>query len=70
MKSANKPCSEFGKAIKIKLVEMNKTQSWLIEELRLRLPDTYVDGSLLHKIMIGSVLSGKTVEEIHNILKI
>ncbi len=70
MKLVNKSCSEFGKSIKKRLIEMDKTQNWLIEEFRLKLPDTYIDGSLLHKIIVGNVSSGKAVDEIHRILEI
>ena len=70
MKLDNKPCSEFGKSIKLKLIELNKTQNWLIETIRLNLPDSYVDGSLLHKIIVGAISSGKVVDEIHKILQI
>lgn len=70
LKLVNKPCSEFGKSIKKRLIEMDKTQNWLIEEFRLKLPDTYIDGSLLHKIIVGNVSSGKAVDEIHRILEI
>ncbi len=70
LKLNSKPCSEFGKAIKKKLVDMDKTQNWLIEELRQRAPDAYVDGSLIHKILVGTVASGKVVDEIKAILQI
>lgn len=70
MKYENKPCSEFGKSIKVRLIELSKTQSWLIEELKTGLPDMYIDCSLLHKILIGKVSSGKVIDEIHSILKI
>ncbi len=70
MKNETMLCSDFGKSIKIKLIEKDKTQNWLIEELRTRLPCMYIDCSLLYKIIIGKVSSGKVVDEIHDILKI
>ena len=70
MKLENKPYSDFGRSIKKKLVENNKNQNWLLDELRKRLPDMYIDSSLIHKIIVGEVSSGRVVEEIHNIFEI
>lgn len=70
MKYELKPCSDFGKNVKIKLLEMNKTQNWLIERLRTNLPNMCIDGSLLHRILVGKVKNGKVVDEIHKILEI
>ncbi len=50
--------SDFGKAVKIRLVEMEKTQEWLIEQVRERTGD-YFDGSYLHKILTGQFSSEK-----------
>ena len=66
----NKPLSDFGKAIKISLTKANRTQNWLIETLKARLPNNYIDGSLLYKILIGEVTGGKVVDEIKKILLI
>lgn len=70
MRLANKPCTDFGKSVKTRLIELGRTQVWLIEELRKTLPGSYIDGSLLYKILVGDVVSGKAVEAIHMILKI
>lgn len=68
MKIENKALSDFGRAIKIKLIETNHTQNWLISMLKVRLPNNYIDGSLIYKILVGDVSKGKVVDEIKNIL--
>ena len=42
----------FGKAVKIRLIEMEKTQNWLIEQVKAQTGD-YFDGSYLHRILTG-----------------
>ena len=44
----HRPC-DFGMAIKSKLLEMNQTQTWLIEEVK-KCTGLYVDSSLMFKI--------------------
>lgn len=60
---------EFGKIIKIRLVEINQTQSWLEEQVR---KDTglYFDRSYLHKILTGKTNPEKIVNSIKRILEI
>lgn len=62
--------SEFGIAIKIKLVKMNKTQNWLIEEIKKRNPTMFVDSSVLYKVLTGQIVSGKIVDTIKTVLGI
>lgn len=45
-------CSDFGKAVKIRLIELDKTQEWLIEQVKERTGD-YFDSSYLHRILTG-----------------
>ncbi len=65
-----KSISDFGKSIKLKLIEINKTQNWLICELQKNLPNNYIDGSLLYKIIVGDISKGKVVDEIKKILEL
>ncbi len=60
--------TEFGISIKMELLKANKTQNWLIEEIKSRYPSIFMDSSLLNKIMTGRVVSGKAVEAIREIL--
>lgn len=61
--------SEFGKRIKVRLIELNKKQNWLIEEIH-RKTGLYVDSSYLFKIMKGTCKSPKIRAAISEILDI
>lgn len=57
----------FGKAIKKKLVDLERPQKWLIEQVRER-TGLYFDDSYLHKIVTGKLESPKIVQAIREIL--
>jgi len=59
----------FGKAVKKKLVDMDKDHSWLIERVA-NLTGLYFDRSYLHKIMTGKLGTPKIVKAICEILEI
>ncbi len=46
--------SDFGKAVKIRLIELEKTQNWLIEQVEEKTGD-FFDSSYLHRILTGKV---------------
>lgn len=46
--------TEFGMAVKVRLIEMQKTQSWLIEQVADRTGD-FFDSSYLHRILTGKL---------------
>ena len=46
--------SDFGKAVKIRLIELDKTQDWLIEQVRERTGD-YFDSSYLYRLLAGKL---------------
>ena len=46
------PTNEFGKAVKKRLVDLGKTQGWLVSEVRKRCGG-YFDDSWLQRIMTG-----------------
>ena len=48
----------FGKTVKIRLIELEKTQDWLIEQVKKETGD-FFDSSYLHRILVGKV-SGDT----------
>ena len=50
--------SDFGMAVKIRLIVMQKTQAWLIDQVRERTGD-YFDSSYLHRILTGKVVAEK-----------
>lgn len=59
--------SEFGKAVKIRLIEMDKTQDWLVEQVRNR-TGLFFDSSYLWKILNGVVSTPGMVVAIREIL--
>jgi hypothetical protein len=59
--------SEFGKAVKIRLIEMDKTQDWLIEQVRNR-TGLFFDSSYLWKILNGVVATPGMIAAIREIL--
>jgi len=59
--------SEFGKAVKIRLIEMDKTQDWLIEQVRNR-TGLFFDSSYLWKILNGVVSTPGMIAAIREIL--
>ena len=46
--------SDFGKVVKIRLIELGRTQEWLVEQVRERTGD-FFDNSYLHRILVGKV---------------
>ena len=70
MSEFRKPLSDYGKKIKIALMEQNRKQEWLIAEIKSRYPDVYIDSSNLYKILIGEITSGKVVSAINEILSL
>lgn len=58
---------DFGKEIKKKLVDIDKTQNWLIEEVR-KDSGLYFDSSYMNKIMTGKLRSPRIIASIHKVL--
>lgn len=50
--------TDFGKQVRIRLIEIGQTQEWLIEQVKERTGD-FFDSSYLHRILTGK-LSGET----------
>lgn len=59
--------SDFGKEVKIRLVEMEKTQAWLIEQVKEK-TGLYFDDSYLWKINAGVIATPSIVTAIRDIL--
>lgn len=62
-----RPLTEYGVEVKVKLMKLNKTQKWLIEEVKKLLPETYLDSSNLYKIMTGEIKSIKIETAINQV---
>lgn len=52
--------NDFGKAVKIRLIELDQTQEWLIEQVVERTGD-YFDSSYLHRILSGKLAAEKGI---------
>lgn len=61
--------TQFGKAIKHRLIDLDKQQSWLIDAVAEK-TGLYFDSSYLYKIMIGVHKTPKVVDAICEILEI
>lgn len=59
--------SDFGKEVKIRLVEMEKSQAWLIEQVKEK-TGLYFDDSYLWKINAGMIATPSIVAAIREIL--
>lgn len=63
------PLTPFGKEIKHRLVDLDKQNAWLIEEVKKR-TGLYFDSSYLAKIMNGQQSSPRIINAICEILDI
>lgn len=61
--------TEYGKTVKMKLIELEKTQEWLIEEVRNR-TELFIDSGYIYKILTGQRNAPKVVNAINEILGI
>lgn len=61
--------TQYGDLVQFKLIQLKKTQTWLIEELRAK-TGMYVDRSNLFKILTGAYKSERIISAINEILGI
>ena len=59
--------TEFGKTIEKKLIDLERPQNWLIEQVRAQ-TGLYFDSSYLYKIKTGKLATPKIVRAIREIL--
>ena len=64
-----RPLTPFGKDIKRRLVDLEQTQIWLIEEVHQR-TGLYFDSSYLYKITTGRQMTPKIIHAICETLNI
>ena len=62
--------SDFGKAIKKRLIDIDQTQEWLMEMVREKTGGMFIDSSYLQKILKGERNPQKIVDAICAILEI
>ena len=63
----NAVLTPFGKEIKKRLVDIDRTQTWLIEQVRV-VTGLYFDRSYMYKIQTGQLATPKIVRAIREIL--
>ena len=63
----NATLSPFGKEIKKRLIDLEKTQAWLIDRVS-ESTGLYFDGSYMYKIQTGQLATPKIVQAICEIL--
>ena len=61
------PLTPFGKQVKHRLINLDKTNGWLVEEVKKRV-DTKFDSSFMAKILNGKVENSAKKELINEIL--
>jgi len=59
----------FGKTIKKKLIDMNQSQAWLIEQVS-KTTGLYFDRSYMFKIQTGQLMPPKIVQAVREVLDI
>lgn len=59
----------FGKDIKKRLIDIDQSQEWLINEIRVK-TGLFCDSGYLYKIMVGKRKAPTIVKAIHEILNI
>ena len=57
----------FGKDVKKRLIDIDRNQLWLIEQVKER-TGLYFDDSYLHKVLTGKLATPKIVQAIKEIL--
>lgn len=60
----------FGISVKMKLLELNKTQNWLIEQAKMVDSSIYIDSSVMNKVLTGQIKTGKVVDAVKKVLTI
>ena len=61
--------TEFGVAVRVKLIQIGKSQKWLEDEVSKK-TGLFVDNSYMHKILTGHRNAPKVVAAIREILSI
>lgn len=64
-----KQTTDLGKEIKKRLIDVGRTQAWLIEKVKEK-TGLYFDSSYMHKILVGELATPKVVQAICEVLDI
>lgn len=60
--------NDFGVAVKKRLIDLNRNQAWLIEQVRTSEAGKFFDSAYLQKLMTGRATSAPMVEVIRGVL--
>jgi hypothetical protein len=63
------PFTDYGKEVKKKLIELDKSQTWLIEQVKEK-TGMFVDSSVLNKVLTDRLNSKPIITAINEILEI
>lgn len=58
----------YGIKVNVRLLEMGKKQTWLIEKIQELLPSRYIDSSFINRILTGQTNSPEVIASINEIL--
>ena len=61
--------TKFGKEVKKRLVDIDRNQNWLIEQVRIK-TGLYFDSSYMNKILTGQLATPRIIQAIQEILNI
>lgn len=65
--SIKNPFTDYGIKVKTRLLEMGKTQNWLIQQLKEK-TGMFVDSSSLNKVLTGQVNSERITSAINELI--
>lgn len=58
----------YGIKVNVRLLEMGKKQTWLIEKIQELLPSRYIDSSFINRVLTGQTNSPEVIASINEIL--
>lgn len=64
------PLTTYGIEVNIKLMEQSKTQTWLIEQVQKKLPERFIDSSVINRVLTGRWNSPDVLTAINDVLGI
>lgn len=59
----------FGKSVKKRLVDLDRSQEWLMSQIREQ-TGLYIDSSYMYKILTGQLATPKVITAIRSILEL
>lgn len=65
-----KALTDYGISVKVELLKKGVTLVWLEKEIKRKLPDKYIDHSVLNRVLTGQLNSKDIIGAINEILNI